>query len=123
MLLFLKKILITFVLILTLFLFFFCRKILICLGPFFAFLSFFFFRKIFIFHVLLFEAFLCAFYNSYLSFLYVKIFFIRIFFIRIFSVRIRRNFYVISNILQCFFLQQDIYILLQKLENNSFYLF
>ena len=123
MLLFLKKILITFVLILTLFFFFFCRKILICLGPFFAFLSFFFFRKIFIFHVLLFEAFPCAFYNSYLSFLYMKIFFIRIFFITIFSVRIRRNFYVISNILQCFFLQQDIYILLQKLENNSFYLF
>ena len=89
------------------------------LSLFWPFVFFFLQKDFYIFHMLLFEAFLCAYYNSYLSFLYMKIFFIRIF-----SIRIRRNFYVISNILQhFFFLQQDIYILLQALENNSFYLF
>ena len=67
------------------------------------------------FHVLLFEA-LIFFYNSYLFFLYIEQinfkkyfisfsyfiwnFFIRIFFIRIFSITIKRNLYIINNILR-----------------------
>ena len=81
----------------------------ICLGPFFGVFIFLLQKYFDIFHVFLFEAFLCFFDNIYLPFLYIqkkiiknfllvtlvlfsisfiRIFFVRIFFIKIFFIRI-----------------------------------
>ena len=100
------------------------------------------------FHVLLFEAFLCVFNNTFLPFLciykkiyknffisyhsifffFIKIFFFKIFFIRIFFIKMSSSeseeIFILSIIyLGIFFLKQHIYILLKTLEDNNFYLF
>ena len=68
---------------------------------------FFFFRKISepfscFFLKLFFVFFIIVIYNFIRSF-FIKSFFIRIFFIRIFSFRIKRNFYIVNNILMSLF--------------------
>ena len=70
--LFLRKILITFTMILALFFFFFLSKILISFSGFFSPFFFFFFRKILISFACFFRVFLCVFDNSYLLFLYIE---------------------------------------------------
>ena len=105
----------------------------ICLGPFLP-LFFFLFRKIFIsfmcFFSRLFFVFLIFVYHFsinkklyknfllvfsiflifFIRFFFIKILFIRISFIRIFSIRIRRNWYIINNILRNLFFFNNILI-------------
>ena len=121
----------------TLILFFLQEDFYICLGLFFA-------KDFDIFHMLLFKAFLCFFYNIYHLYVYkkickkyfliffIRVFFIRSFFIRILSIRIffirtfliniRRNFYIVNNIFRNVFFFNNIYIL-KTLEDNGFYQF
>ena len=50
----------------------------------------------------------------------IRIFFIRTFFIRIFSIRIRRNFYIVNNMLKNLFFFNNIFcILLKTLVDNN----
>ena len=123
-----------------LFFFFFFRKIFISFLTLFS--SFFFFlRKILIsFTCFFLKFFFVFFYNIYLPFLYrytknykkifisyvsiflvfsikiffIRILFIRIFFIRIFSIRIRRNFYILNDVLRNLFFFDNIFTFFEK---------
>ena len=73
LLLFLRKIIITFTMILPLFFLSVLQKNFdVCLKPFFTFFLFLPQKYFDIFHVRLFEAFLCFFYDTYLPFLYIE---------------------------------------------------
>ena len=106
------------------FLFFLQKYFHIGLESFFVFFLFFLQKDFDIFHMLLFEAFLCVsdkihfnfkkcflilfmkiFFirNFFITIFFIGSFFIRIFFIRIFSLRIRKKFYIVNNVLRSLF--------------------